>query len=134
MDTYLHPESRLSSKVSSQYETLKDFHLERLPKEYREQASLTEQDAKGFTRDGLSTQSRMWTAVMAEYSGRDLSVLDDRYPALAVITEEQCTIYPSFRPFLSASVSQSWVGSCSMTCRLFAGVSPADPPFHLRLS
>jgi hypothetical protein len=88
MDTYLHPKARLSSKMSTQYEALKDFQLERLAKEYREQTSLTEQDPKGFMEDGFSTQCRMWTAVMAEYSRRDLSVLDDRYRALAGIAEE----------------------------------------------
>ncbi len=30
----------------------------------------------------------MWAAVIAEYSRRDLSFLDDRYPALAGVTEE----------------------------------------------
>lgn len=92
-DTYLHPESRISSKTSPQYESLKEFHLKTLAKGYQEQVFLAEQDAKGFTQDGPSTQSRTWAAVMAEYSRRDLSVLDDRYPALAGVTEELQNIW-----------------------------------------
>lgn len=88
MDTYLHPEPRLHSKTSSLYETLKEFHLDKIAKEYREHASFAEQDAEGFTKDGFGTQCRMWATLMAEYSRRDLSVLDDRYPALAGVTEE----------------------------------------------
>jgi hypothetical protein len=45
MDTYLHPEPRLHSKAISLYETLKDFHLNRMAKEYQEQASFAKQDA-----------------------------------------------------------------------------------------
>src|SRR5204862_6741960 len=85
---YLHPEPRLHSKTSSLYETLKHFHLDRMAKEYRELASLVEQDASGFTREGFGTQCRMWATMMAEYSRRDLSVLHDRYLALAGVTEE----------------------------------------------
>jgi len=55
MDTYLHPEPRLHSKAISLYETLKDFHLNRMAKEYQEQASFAKQDTKGFTNDGFGT-------------------------------------------------------------------------------
>jgi hypothetical protein len=88
MDTDLLPELRITLKLSAEYGTIMEFHLETLAKEYREGASLVEPYAEVFTRDGFSTQSWMWAAVMAEYSRRDLSVLDDRYPALAGITEE----------------------------------------------
>lgn len=88
MDTYLHPQSRISCIVATEVDTLQDFHLERLAKEYREQPLLAVRDTKGFTKDGHSTRSKIWTTVMAEFSRRDLSVLDDRYPALAGITEE----------------------------------------------
>ncbi|CAM1508024.1 Fc.00g048720.m01.CDS01 [Cosmosporella sp. VM-42] len=87
----LYPQSHLSSILGSQYSTLEEFHLETLAKKYLEQSSvLRAQDAKGFDINNgqFSTRCQVWTAVIAEYSRRDLAVLDDRYPALAGITEE----------------------------------------------
>lgn len=92
LPTSLQPEARLSSYISSDRNTLTEFHLETLLKSYSERSSvLKAQDAQGFdlTNSGhFSSQCRMWGAVMAEYSKRDLAVLDDRFPALAGITEE----------------------------------------------
>ena len=93
MDTYLHLELRLDSRTSTHHEILEEFHLEKLANEYREQASVTSQDAEGFMKSGFSTQCQMWATVMAEYSRRDMSLLDDRYRALAGITEELQNIW-----------------------------------------
>ncbi|KAF4627069.1 hypothetical protein G7Y89_g11087 [Cudoniella acicularis] len=87
MDTYLYPESRINSRTSREYGMVQNFHLENLAKEY-EGSFLTKEDFKGFTERGHSRQSQIWTSLMAEYSRRDISVIDDRYSALAGVTEE----------------------------------------------
>lgn len=114
MDTYLGPESRINSRISPFYGILQDFHLERLAKEYDGNASLTKDDIDGFTVRGYCRQSQIWTSVMAEYSRRDMSVIDDRYPALAGVTEELQKIWGGeyVAGFWKSSLVQNlgWVG------------------------
>jgi len=114
METYLHPELRINSKTSLEYSMLQSFHLKSLVKEYDENAILIKEDIDGFTTRGYSRQSQIWTNLMAEYSRRDMSVIDDRYPALAGITEELQKIWGGeyLAGFWKTSVVQhlGWVG------------------------
>ncbi|KAJ8113101.1 hypothetical protein ONZ43_g5230 [Nemania bipapillata] len=122
MPTYLRPQTRLGSASSrSLSNTLHEFHLERLAKEYLEKPSiLKEQNVEGFDLDTceFSNQCRMWAAVMTEYSRRDLAVLDDRFPALAGITEELQKIWGGefVAGFWKDSLVQhlGWVGGVVM--------------------
>jgi Heterokaryon incompatibility protein (HET) len=114
MDTYLDLELPINSKASPEYGILQNFHLERLAKEYDGNAFLTKEDIDGFTARGYSRQSQIWTSLMAEYSRRDISVINDRYPALAGVTEELQKIWDGeyAAGFWKGSLVQhlGWVG------------------------
>ncbi|KAE9379603.1 HET-domain-containing protein, partial [Stipitochalara longipes BDJ] len=59
-----------------------------LAKEYDGNALFVEDYMDSLAQEITSKQSQLWTSIMAEYSRRDISVIEDRYPALAGVTEE----------------------------------------------
>lgn len=118
MDTHLVPESRINSRNSNKSQILQSLHLKSLEKEYDGNPYLIGCDIDGFTAQGYSRQSQIWTSVMAEYSRRDMAVIDDRYPALAAVAEELQNIWGGeyVAGFWKVSLVQhlGWVGGVNI--------------------